>query len=187
MDGKPSRLNRVVWDRPRTAPTPALADVLIRRFEEKAAVHRALAQPEIWRFAETYRIHGEAVDGMDVLAVHECVARAVEKARRESAPTMIEARTYRSRGHSVRDPAGAVYRTREEVDHEKQRDPIVLFGDRCLEEGAPPETDIKNMQTAADEIVEDAVAFADASPEPPAEWLMTDVIKESADALPDPS
>jgi pyruvate dehydrogenase E1 component subunit alpha len=142
------------------------------------AVYRALAQPEIWRFAETYRIHGEVVDGMDVVAVHECVAGAVKKAREESAPALIEARTYRFRGHSMRDPAGAVYRTRAEVDREKQRDPIVLFGDRCLVEGVLTETDVKSMQTAADEIVEDAVAFADASPEPPAEWLMTDVIKE---------
>ena len=142
------------------------------------AVQRALAQPEIWRFAETYRIHGEAVDGMDVLAVQECVARAVEKARGESVPALIEARTYRFRGHSMRDPAGAVYRTREEVDREKQRDPIVLFGDRCLGEGVLTEIDVKNTQTTARGLVEDAVAFAEASPEPPVEWLMTDVVKE---------
>jgi TPP-dependent pyruvate/acetoin dehydrogenase alpha subunit len=78
----------------------------------------------------------------------------------------------------MRDPAGAVYRTREEVDREKQRDPIVLFGDRCLEEGVLTEIDVKNTQTTAHDLVEDAVAFAEASPEPPVEWLMTDVVKE---------
>ena len=69
----------------------------------------------------------EAVDGMDVLAVRDCVGRAVERTRRERVPALVEARTYRFRGHSMRDPAGAVYRTREEVDREKLRDPIAIF------------------------------------------------------------
>ncbi len=95
------------------------------RYAMGTAIHRALAQTEIWRFAETYGIHGEAVDGMDVLAIRECVGRAVERARRDKVPALIEARTYRFRGHSMRDPAGAVYRTKEEVEREKLRDPIV--------------------------------------------------------------
>ncbi len=78
---------------------------------------------------------GEAVDGMDVLAVRDVVARAVERARRDKTPALIEARTYRFRGHSMRDPAGSVYRTKEEVEREKLRDPIALFSDRCLKEG----------------------------------------------------
>src|SRR5215467_9220133 len=93
------------------------------RYAMGTAIHRALAQTEIWRFAETYGIHGEAVDGMDVLAIRECVGRAVERARRDKVPALVEARTYRFRGHSMRDPAGAVYRTRDEVEREKQRDP----------------------------------------------------------------
>ena len=97
------------------------------RYAMGTAIHRALAQTEIWRFAETYGMPGEAVDGMDVLAVRDVVARAVERARRDKAPTLIEARTYRFRGHSMRDPAGAVYRTKEEVEREKLRDPIALF------------------------------------------------------------
>src|SRR6059036_2172517 len=97
------------------------------RYAMGTAIHRALAQTEIWRFAETYGIKGEAVDGMDVLAIRDCVGRAVERARRDKVPALIEARTYRFRGHSMRDPAGAIYRTKEEVEREKQRDPIVLF------------------------------------------------------------
>src|SRR5436309_13573584 len=97
------------------------------RYAMGTAIHRALAQTEIWRFAETYGIHGEAVDGMDVLAIRECVGRAVERARRDKSPVLIEVRTYRFRGHSMRDPAGAVYRTKEEVEREKLRDPIMLF------------------------------------------------------------
>jgi pyruvate dehydrogenase E1 component alpha subunit len=150
------------------------------RYAMGTSIERALAQTEIWRFAENYNMHGEAVDGMDVLAVRECIGRAVERARRESAPALIEARTYRFRGHSMRDPAGAVYRTRDEVDREKLRDPIVLFGDRCRREGVLTDGDVERLEREAHELVDEAVAFADASPEPPAEWLLTDVYQEPA-------
>jgi pyruvate dehydrogenase E1 component alpha subunit len=149
------------------------------RYAMGTAIHRALAQTEIWRFAETYGIHGEAVDGMDVLAVRECVGRAVDRARRDRSPALIEVRTYRFRGHSMRDPAGAVYRTREEVEREKQRDPIHLFTDRCRREGLLTDADLQNLEKAINDQVDEAVAFADASPEPPAEWLLTDVYKEA--------
>ena len=148
------------------------------RYAMGTAIHRALAQTEIWRFAETYGIHGEAVDGMDVLAVRECVGRAVERARRDKMPTLIEVRTYRFRGHSMRDPAGAVYRTKEEVEREKQRDPIQVFTDKCLKEGVLTEAEIKAMEKSAYDLVDEAVAFAESSPEPPPEWLFTDVYKD---------
>ena len=148
------------------------------RYAMGTAIHRALAQTEIWRFAETYSIPGEAVDGMDVLAVRECVARAVDRARRDHMPSLVEARTYRFRGHSMRDPAGAVYRTRDEVDRERQRDPIVLFGDRCRREGLLGDQDIEALEKAASDLVDEAVAFAEASEPPPAEWLLTDVYKD---------
>ncbi len=148
------------------------------RYAMGTAIHRALAQTEIWRFAETYGIRGETVDGMDVLAVRDCMGRAVERMRRERTAAFIEARTYRFRGHSMRDPAGAVYRTREEVEREKQRDPIALFSDRCLRDGVLGEADLRIIEKSVNEVVEEAVAFAEASPEPPAEWLLTDVYKE---------
>ena len=148
------------------------------RYAMGTAIHRALAQTEIWRFAETYGIHGEAVDGMDVLAVRECVSRAVERARRDKVPALVEARTYRFRGHSMRDPAGAVYRTKEEVEREKLRDPIVLFAERCVKDGALTEADVKLVEKAVSDQVDDAVAFADASPVPPPEDLFTDVYKD---------
>ena len=148
------------------------------RYAMGTAIHRALAQTEIWRFAETYGIPGEAVDGMDVLAVREVVARAVERARRDKTPTLVEARTYRFRGHSMRDPAGAVYRTKEEVEREKLRDPIALFSDRCLKDGVLGEADVRNVEKAVNDLVDEAVAFADASPEPPPEELFTDVYKD---------
>jgi pyruvate dehydrogenase E1 component alpha subunit len=113
-----------------------------------------------------------------VLAVRDCVARAVEQARQDKVLALIEALTYRFRGHSMRDPSGAVYRTREEAEHERQRDPILLFTDRCLGEGLLTQADIASIEASANDLVNDAVAFADASPEPPAEWLMTDVVTD---------
>ena len=148
------------------------------RYAMGTAIDRALAQTEIWRFAENYGIRGETVDGMDVLAVRECVGRAVERTRRERRPALIEVRTYRFRGHSMRDPAGAVYRTREEVEREKQRDPIQTFTDRCLRDGVLGEADLRIVEKSVNETVEEAVAFAEASPEPPAEWLFTDVYRD---------
>ncbi len=148
------------------------------RYAMGTAIHRALAQTEIWRYAETYGIPGEAVDGMDVLAVREIVGRAVGRCRRGQGPSLIEARTYRFRGHSMRDPSAAVYRTKEEVDREKERDPIRLFRDRCLKDGVLTEVDVKTIEKEINDVVDEAVAFADASPEPPLEWLTTDIFKE---------
>ena len=148
------------------------------RYAMGTAIHRALAQTEVWRYAETYGIPGESVDGMEVLAVRESVSRAVERARRDKVPALIEARTYRFRGHSMRDPAGAVYRTKDEVEREKQRDPIALFSDRCLREGVLSEADLKAIEKSINDLADEAVAFAEASPEPPPEWLLTDVYKE---------
>src|SRR5712692_4142368 len=147
------------------------------RYAMGTAIHRALSQTEIWRFAETYGIKGEAVDGMDVLAIRDCVGRAVERARRERTPVLVEARTYRFRGHSMRDPAGAVYRTRDEVEREKKRDPILLFTDRCVRDGVLGEADLRIIEKSINDLVDEAVAFAESSPEPPPEWLSTDVYK----------
>jgi pyruvate dehydrogenase E1 component alpha subunit len=148
------------------------------RYAMGTAVERALAQPRIWKFAETYGIPGERVDGMDVLAVRDVVGRAVERARRDGVPSLIEADTYRFRGHSMRDPAGAVYRTKEEVEREKQRDPILLFRERALRAGLLGEADVQAIEKDVNDRCDEAVAFAEASPEPPLEELFTDIFKE---------
>src|SRR5262249_39547053 len=145
------------------------------RYAMGTAIHRALAQTEIYRFAEAYKIPGEAVNGMDVLAVRECVGRAVARARESRTPSLVEARTYRFRGHSMRDPSAAVYRTKEEVEHEKLRDPISGFRDQLIREGELDEAGWKALAAEVEARVAEAVAFAEASPEPPAEWLHEDV------------
>jgi pyruvate dehydrogenase E1 component alpha subunit len=148
------------------------------RYAMGTSLERALAETEIWKYGRSYNMPGEPVDGMDVLALREVVGRAVERARKDKSPSLIEARTYRFRGHSMRDPAGAVYRTKEEVEREKLRDPIVLFRDRVLREGTLTEADVRTIEKDVNDLIDEAVAFADASPEPPVDWLLTDIFKE---------
>jgi pyruvate dehydrogenase E1 component alpha subunit len=149
------------------------------RYAMGTEIHRALAQTEIYKFAQAYGIPGEPVDGMDVLLVRDAVGRAVERARREKIPALIEARTYRFRGHSMRDPSAAVYRTKEELEREKLRDPIALFRERLMKENLLGEMEWQTMEKEVTEIVEEAVVFAENSPEPPLEWLLTDVYRET--------
>src|SRR6266508_64720 len=137
------------------------------RYAMGTSLERALAETEIWKFGRAYNMPCEPVDGMDVLAIREGVGRAVERARKDKTPSLIEARTYRFRGHSMRDPAGAVYRTKEEVEREKLRDPIVLFRDRALKARWLTEDDVREIDKSVNDLVDEAVAFADASPEPP--------------------
>jgi len=148
------------------------------RYAMGTALERALAETEIWKFGRAYNMPGEPVDGMDVLAVRNVVAQAVARARGDGTPSLIEARTYRFRGHSMRDPAGAVYRTKEEVEREKLRDPIVLFRERALTARWLSEDDVREIDKSVNDLVDEAVAFADASPEPPDSELLTDIFKD---------
>ena len=139
------------------------------------ALTRTQSVTDLYKKAEAYGMPGEQVDGMDALAVREAALRAVERARKDGTPTLLETRTYRFRGHSMRDPAAAVYRTREEVDEWKKSDPIVLLWDRMSREGLITDAEYKDMDQEITQVIEDAVRFAEASPEPPLEELLTDV------------
>ena len=96
------------------------------------AVERHSAQTDLSKKAEGYGIPGRRVDGMDVLAVREGVAEGIRLAREEQRPTLLEAFTYRYRGHSAADPE--VYREREEVEEWREKDPIETFA-RALRRG----------------------------------------------------
>ena len=78
------------------------------RYAMGTSLERALAQTEIYKFGQAYNMPCEPVDGMDVLAIRDTIGKAIERARRDGTPSLIEARTYRFRGHSMRDPAGDV-------------------------------------------------------------------------------
>jgi pyruvate dehydrogenase E1 component alpha subunit len=139
------------------------------------ALTRTQAVTDLYKKAESYGMAGEQVDGMDVVAVREATLRAVERARRDKAPALLEIRTYRFRGHSMRDPAAAVYRTREEVEEWRKSDPIVRLWDRMSRDGVISDTEYKDMDKEIGQVIEEAARFADASPEPPLEELLTDV------------
>jgi len=133
------------------------------------SVERHSAVTDMSKKALGYGIPGERVDGMDILAVRDAVAEHVRLARDERKPTLLEAFTYRFRGHSAADPE--VYRTKEEVAEWRQKDPILVFAQRLEDEGVLGEGELEEMRGRAEERVLAAVEFADASPEPPLESL----------------
>lgn len=137
------------------------------------SLERAMSLRDIAQKACAYEMVSEFVDGMDVLAVREATLRAVERGRKESLPTLLEVRTYRFMGHSMSDPGN--YRTRAEIEKYQERDPIKLFSASLLEEGVVDQQKLDQMDRDIRAEVEEAVKFAEESPEPPAEDLYTDV------------
>jgi pyruvate dehydrogenase E1 component alpha subunit len=128
------------------------------------SVSRASAEPEAFRRAAAFRMHGERVDGDDLDAVLEAAGRLLSIARSERRPAVLEALTYRYRGHSVAD-AGLAYRTREEIAAHRAHDPIDLVAARLIEMGAE-EAELMQARERAAQAVAEAVSFAEQSPEP---------------------
>jgi pyruvate dehydrogenase E1 component alpha subunit len=133
------------------------------------SVERHSAQTDLSKKAEGYGIPGQRIDGMDVIAVREAVAEGIRLAREERKPTLLEAFTYRFRGHSAADPE--VYREREEVDEWREKDPIESFARRCVEAGVLGEREVREVRDKAEATVLEAVEFAEASPEPALDTL----------------
>ena len=133
------------------------------------AIERHSAVTDLSRKAEGLGVPGVRVDGMDVLAIRETVAEHIRIAREDRRPTLVEAFTYRYRGHSAADPE--VYRTKEEVEEWRKKDPIEVFADRLEAEGALEHAERERMRERVDARVLEAVEFADASPEPPLDSL----------------
>jgi pyruvate dehydrogenase E1 component alpha subunit len=137
------------------------------------SLQRAMSMSVISQKAIAYELASEFVDGMDVLAVREAVMRAVERARKDSLPTLLEVRTYRFMGHSMSDPGN--YRTRAEIEKYQQRDPIKLFTASLKEKELINDQELAEIDKRAREAVERALRFAEESPEPAPEELYTDV------------
>jgi pyruvate dehydrogenase E1 component alpha subunit len=133
------------------------------------SVERHSAQTDLSKKAEGYGVPGWRIDGMDVLAVREGVAEGLRLAREERRPHLIEAFTYRFRGHSAADPE--VYREKTEVEEWQAKDPIETFAQRCIDEGVLGEKEVADIREEADRIVREAVEFADNSPEPDLDTL----------------
>ena len=133
------------------------------------AIERHSAVTDLSRKAEGLGVPGVRVDGMDVLAVREIVSEHIRRAREDRQPTLVEAFTYRFRGHSAADPE--VYRTKEEVEEWRKKDPITVFRDRLVAEGVISDEAVDEIRERVEKRVLEAVEFADASPEPPLESL----------------
>ncbi len=128
------------------------------------SVERHSAVTDLSKKAEGYGVPGVRVDGMDVMAVRETVTKHIKLAREKRQPTLVEAFTYRYRGHSAADPE--VYREKEEVEEWQRKDPIESFAKRLVDEGVVAEKDVEELRAEADEAVVAAAEFADASAEP---------------------
>jgi len=114
--------------------------------------------------AAAYGIPGQVVDGMDILAVHGAAGEAIKRARQGDGPTLLECKTYRFMGHSRFEPAG--YRPKEEVEEWKKRDPLAMFRQGLLESLKVSEAEFEEIDRAVAKEIEEAVAFAEQSPDP---------------------
>ena len=128
------------------------------------AHERATSQPEIYKKASVFNMVGVEVDGMDVLAVRQVAQEAVARARAGEGPTLIEAMTYRFRGHSLADPDEL--RSKEEKEFWFARDPIKKLAGYLLEQNLATEAELKDVEKKIQAVIEDAVKFAQSSPEP---------------------
>jgi pyruvate dehydrogenase E1 component alpha subunit len=149
------------------------------RYGMGTALERASAINDIAERACSYDMPNEVVDGQDVFAVREAVGRAVERARGESLPTLLEVRTYRFMGHSMSDAVSGTYRTREELEEYMKRDPIMVLRQRMERDGEWSDADMAHLDAAVRAIVEDAWNFAENSPEPPLEALYEGVVVDT--------
>lgn len=141
------------------------------------SVHEASAGEHIWQRASGYGMRGVLVDGMDVLAVADAVGQAVDDARAGRGPTLIECETYRFLGHSKSDKC--VYRTREEEQQWRMRDPIPSFRDLLLQRGLVSDADALEITAAATAEVAAAVEFARQSPFPDPQTMLRTATSDS--------
>ena len=138
------------------------------------AQERSTSSPEIYTRGDSFGIKGEAVDGMDVIAVRDAGVKAAAHCRAGKGPYILEIKTYRYRGHSMSDPAK--YRTREEVQKMRaQRDPIESIRSLLVSEKLSTDEEIKIIDKEIKEIVNSCAEYAKESPEVPAEELWTDI------------
>jgi pyruvate dehydrogenase E1 component alpha subunit len=146
------------------------------RYGMGTPVHRAVAlYSDLTDKARSHGIEGARVDGMDVLAVRDLMHKVVDQVRHGQAPYFIEAVTYRFLGHSMADPAHGHYRTKQEVEEERKRDPLVLLRQVILDRKLGTEADFKRLDREVGEVVAASVTFAEESPFPSDSELYTDV------------
>jgi pyruvate dehydrogenase E1 component alpha subunit len=152
---------------------PVVFLIINNQFGMGTALHRHSAVTDLSKKSEGFGVPGTRCDGMDALDVHAVVTDALRHAREERQPQLVEAVTYRYRGHSMADPEE--YRTKEEVEEWRERDPIRAFADRLVDEDVLSKEDMEKLDEQAIEAVDEAVKFADESPFPDLDSLYDDV------------
>jgi pyruvate dehydrogenase E1 component alpha subunit len=152
---------------------PVVFVIINNQFGMGTALHRHSAITDLSLKSEGYGVPGTRCDGMDVLDVHDVVTQALRCAREERKPQLVEAVTYRFRGHSMADPEE--YRSKDEVEEWRGRDPIQAFGKRLVDESVITQDQFEELDEKAIQTVDEAVQFADQSPFPDLDSLYDDV------------
>ena len=140
------------------------------------AVKRAAAITDLHLRAASYGMPGVEVDGQDIIAVREAAETAYARARAGEGPTLLDIRTFRYVGHSMSDAASGTYRSKEELDASRQRDPIALLEARMRDAGMLDDAGLAAIEASVAAEVADSVTFAEESPEPDAGELYTEVL-----------
>jgi pyruvate dehydrogenase E1 component alpha subunit len=148
------------------------------RYGMGTAFERVAAVTDVVEHACSYDMAAEVVDGMDALAVYAATERAAERARHGGHPTLLEVRTYRFMGHSMSDPLHGVYRTKEEVEEQRKRDPITQLAHKLKEEGVLDDAALDALDAEARAQSDEAARFAEESPDPDPAELTTHVFVE---------
>jgi len=161
------------------AELPVIYVIENNRYGMGTAIERASAINDIYERAASYDMPRDVCDGQDVFAVRDAISRAVQRARTESVPTLLEVRTYRFMGHSMSDAVSGTYRTKDELEQYLKRDPIALLRARMQAAGEITEAEVAALDAEIKAIVQDAWDFADASPELPPEALYEDVLVDT--------
>jgi pyruvate dehydrogenase E1 component alpha subunit len=160
-----------LWD------LPVVFIIENNRYGMGTALDRASSVKDLYQRGSAYGIPHQEVNGMDILAVRQVLAEAVDHARKQKRPTLIEAETYRYRGHSMSDPGK--YRTREEVEGMMKFDPLHIFGQRLIEHDRFTQADLDECDKEILAEMDAAVTFVEESPVPTADALFEDVYVRS--------
>ncbi len=158
----------VVWN------LPIVFQVINNQYGMGTSVEQASAEPDIYKRAAAYRMHGERVDGNHLEEVWFAADRLLRIARDERKPALLETVTYRHRGHSVAD-AGKIYRMPEEIEAWKYRDPIAYYAAILMDRGVLDEAVFETMRKAVSQRVSEAISEAASAPIPDADGLYTHV------------
>jgi pyruvate dehydrogenase E1 component alpha subunit len=161
---------------------PVVFMVINNQFGMGTAIERASAITDLSKRGEGFGVPGSRCNGMDVLDVQDTVGEALRRAREDRVPQIVEAVTYRYRGHSMADPED--YRSKEEVEEWERHDPITTFRDRVTSEEVISSDEVDSLDEEAQATVEQAVEFADQSPFPELDALYDDLYSYDSERIP---